>query len=152
MKRALYFRITSNNEATQQIADGGIPMIIAGCLDDLIECLWKVLGSEMDRSSEFPCRAKCLECLEQLVGSDHHYTRCFRNFVEAGDDISLLIAGGILNALKEEIAKKEPETQIPVSLSCPNPGSEQDTATAAFPSLNSNLATPQENQCRKTIP
>jgi hypothetical protein len=85
----------------------GLKMETSNCLDDLIECLWQILGSEMDRSPTFHCREKCLECIERLVGADHHYARCFKNFVQHGDDFSLLIAGGILNALREEIAKKE---------------------------------------------
>ncbi len=106
-------------------------METSNCLDDLIECLWQVLGSGMDRQSTFPCRQKCLECLERLVGADHHYAQCFRNFVQQGDDVSLLIAGGILNALKEEIAKKESQDQP-----CQLAGFGQGNSATAAPSLD----------------
>jgi len=114
----------------------GCKMETSNCLDDLIECMWQVLGSGVDRSSTFPCREKCLECLERLVGADHHYTRCFRNFVQHGDDISVLIAGGILNALKEEIAKREAQTQPSANWNCQVNGFDQASHSAAATSLD----------------
>jgi hypothetical protein len=107
-------------------------MDASNCLDDLIECLWQVLGSGMDKSSEFPCREKCLECLEQLVGTDHHYTRCFKNFVHHSDEISILTAGGILNALKEEIDKKQSQNQPAENSPLRHHGAEQQLKDTAL--------------------
>ena len=111
-------------------------MQTSSCLDDLIECLWQVLGSGMDRSSAFPCREKCLECLERLVGADHHYTQYFKKFVQHGDDVSLLTAGGILNALKEEIAKRDAQNQPAESWTCQVNGFGQESDTTAAVSLD----------------
>jgi hypothetical protein len=121
-------------------------MEASNSFDDLIECLWQILGSEMERQSTFPCREKCLECLERLVGADHHYTQCFRNFVRHGDDTSLLIAGGILNALKEEIAKRSSQDKKLVGGGCQLAGSGKEPAIAVPRSLTSNLMTPKENK------
>jgi hypothetical protein len=98
--------------------------------------MWQILGTGMDRSSAFPCREKCLECLERLAGTDHHYTQYFRNFVQHGDDMSLLTAGGILNALKEEIAKRDPQDQTSKSRSCQVDGFGQGTSATAAASLD----------------
>ncbi len=115
-------------------------------LDDLIECLWQILGSGMKRQSTFPCREKCLECLERLAGADHHYTQCFKNFVQHGDDASLLIAGGIVNALKEEIAKRSSQDKKLAGGSCQLAGPGKEPAIAVPQSLASNLMTPKENK------
>jgi hypothetical protein len=96
------------------------------CLDDLIECLLQVLKVGQG-SSMFLCREKCVDCLTRLVGADHYYTQCFKDFVRNPDELSVLAASGLLNAVKEEIAKRE-ERNIPAGDSdCRNTGFELES-------------------------
>jgi hypothetical protein len=115
-------------------------------LDDLIECLWQILGSGMKRQSTFPCREKCLECLERLAGADHHYTQCFKNFVQHGDDASLLICWRHSECAQRRDCQKELPGQEARwrKLSTCGPGKEP--AIAVPQSLASNLMTPKENK------
>ncbi len=61
-----------------------------------------------------PWRETCIDCLSRLLGSDHYYTQCFQNLVQRPDRLSVLAAGGILNAVKEEIAKNPPIGECPI--------------------------------------
>ena len=90
-------------------------MITGECLDILIESTWHIINGDPDTMVFPPWREKCLDCLSRLMGSDHYYTKCFQDLVRQADRGSVLAAGGILNAVKEEIAKNPPAGECPMA-------------------------------------
>jgi hypothetical protein len=52
-----------------------------------------------------PWKECCLKCLSLLTGADHHYTHCFKSYVQHPDSLSLLAAGGPLEAARQEFSK-----------------------------------------------
>jgi hypothetical protein len=79
-------------------------MSMEGRIDDLIELGWGVLDSDFDPVA-FQCwRRKALDCLTNMVGPDHVYTKHFERFVRQEGEADLLIASGILSAAQEQMA------------------------------------------------
>jgi len=89
-------------------------MITGECIDSLIESAWSIVNGDPDTKGFLPWREKCVDCLSLLMGSDHYYTEYFQNLVQHADHLSVLAAGGILNAAKEEIAKNPPTGECPI--------------------------------------
>jgi len=89
-------------------------MITGECLDNLIMIAWRIANGDPDTKAFPPWREKCVDCLSRLMGSDHYYTQYFQNLVRHPDPLSVLAAGGILNAVKEEIAKNPPTGECPI--------------------------------------
>ncbi len=89
-------------------------MITGECLDRLIESTWHIINGDQETEVFPPWREKSVDCISRLMGSDHYYTKCFQNLVQHADHLSVLAAGGILNAVKEEIAKNPPSGECPI--------------------------------------
>lgn len=85
-------------------------------IDELIEAGWDVLYSDFDARAFDRWRRRAFRCLNVLLGPDHTYTRSFQNYVEAAEEISLLVGGGILNAVKEDLAKSEAASSNPATV------------------------------------
>jgi hypothetical protein len=89
-------------------------MITGECLDNLIESAWRIIDGDPETKVFQPWREKCVDCLSRLMGSDHYYTKCFQDLVQHADYLSVLAAGGILNAAKEEIRRNPPTGECPI--------------------------------------
>ncbi len=90
-------------------------MITGECLDRLIESAWRIINEDLETNVFPPWRENCVDCISRLMGSDHYYTKCFKDLVQHADRLSVLAAGGILNAVKEEIAKNPPMGECPIN-------------------------------------
>jgi hypothetical protein len=77
-------------------------MLTGKCLDGLIEGAWRIMGSSGEGEAFEPWKEHCLKCLSLLMGADHHYTHCFKTYVQHPDSLSMLAAGGLLEAAREE--------------------------------------------------
>ncbi len=103
---------------------GGSEVPTGECLDNLIECVWRVLQAESQGNAGlFPCKERCIDCLSRLVGPDHYYTQSFQDLGINSDRMNLLTAVGVLTAAKEEVAKRKPAD--PCSM-VPTSGAELD--------------------------
>jgi hypothetical protein len=80
-------------------------MLTGKCLDGLIEGAWRIMGSSGESEVFEHWKENCLRCLSLLLGADHHYTHCFKSYVRHPDSLSLLAAGGLLEAAREEFRK-----------------------------------------------
>jgi hypothetical protein len=80
-------------------------MLTGECLDGLIEGAWRIMGSSGESEVFDPWKENCLKCLSLLMGADHHYTHCFKNYVQQPDSLSLLAAGGLLEAAREQFSR-----------------------------------------------
>ena len=72
-------------------------------IDDLIEAGWGVLDSDFDPIVFAHWRLRVFDCLKDILGSDHVYTRQFENFVRKGTKTDLIAATGIMSAAKQRI-------------------------------------------------
>jgi hypothetical protein len=86
------------------------PMLTGACLDSLIEGAWRIMGSCRENYVFEPWKENCLKCLTLLMGADHHYTHCFKSYVQHPDPLSLLAAGGLLEAAREELHRAHSES------------------------------------------
>jgi hypothetical protein len=75
-------------------------------LDSLIDAAWSQLLSGFDVAKFLKWQKEALKSLTGLYGSDHHYTKSFRTQTRNADEVSLLVAGGILSAAKEQLLKQ----------------------------------------------
>jgi hypothetical protein len=80
-------------------------MLSGKCLDGLILGAWRIMGSRSESEVFEPWKEHCLKCLSLLMGADHHYTHCFKSYVQHPDSLSLLAAGGLLEAAREEFQR-----------------------------------------------
>ena len=71
-------------------------------IDDLIKAGWGVHESDFDPLAFQRWRRRAFDCLTAVVGPDHVYARHFQRFVRQEGEADLLIASGILSAVKEE--------------------------------------------------
>ena len=78
-------------------------MSIEGRIDDLIEAGWGVLESGFDPIAFLQWRRSAFDCLTQMVGPHHVYTRHFENLVRKSSRAELLAAAGILSAAQQGI-------------------------------------------------
>ena len=78
-------------------------MLTGECLDGLIEGAWRIMGGGGETEVFEPWKENCLKCLSLLMGADHHYTHRFKSYVQHPDSLSLLAAGGLLEAAREEL-------------------------------------------------
>lgn len=76
-------------------------MVLEKSIDDLIQAGWNVLDSDFDPEAFRYWRQQALNCLTELLGPEHSYTRSFKNYVREAQVKSLLAGGGILAATKE---------------------------------------------------
>ncbi len=90
-------------------------MTSSDCLDNLIECVWRILKRESQETYCLPCREQCLDCLTRLVGPEHYYTQCFRDFGTNSNPLKLLGAVGVLTAAREEVAKRGSDSERPMA-------------------------------------
>jgi len=67
-------------------------------IDDLIEAGWMVIQSDFDDAAFQNWRNKAAICLDCLLGSEHTYTRYFKDHVRHSAESSLLTGVGILTA------------------------------------------------------
>ncbi len=74
-------------------------------IDELIEAGWGVLKSDFDPAKFQHWRLKAFECLTEMLGPEHVYTKYFEKFVRKGDSKNVLAGGGVLVAAKEEIQR-----------------------------------------------
>jgi hypothetical protein len=80
-------------------------MLTGKCLDGLIEGAWRIMGSRGGSEVFEPWKENCLKCLSLLMATNHHYTHCFKTYVQHPDLLSLLAAGGLLEAAREEFSR-----------------------------------------------
>jgi len=80
-------------------------MLTGKCLDGLIESAWRIMSSSGESEVFEPWKENCLKCLSLLMGADHHYTHCFKTYVQHPDSLSLPAAGGLLEAAREEFSR-----------------------------------------------
>ncbi|MFC1836111.1 hypothetical protein ACFL2Q_15560 [Thermodesulfobacteriota bacterium] len=74
-----------------------------GRLDDLIVEGWYVIYSDVDPFALHQWRCRAFDCLSEMLGPDHVYTRHFENLVRQGSKRDLLTTGGILSAARQAI-------------------------------------------------
>jgi hypothetical protein len=86
-----------------QILERGSEMSVEQRIDDLIEAGWEVLDSDFDPVAFQRWRRRAFDCLTEMVGSDHVYTRQFASFVRQGGKTNLLAAEGILTAAQQKM-------------------------------------------------
>jgi hypothetical protein len=84
-------------------------------VDNLIEAGWQVIDSDFDLTAFRRWRKQALDCVGILMGPAHPYTHYFRDFVEQGEEGSLLAGEGILVATKEQIAKAKRQAVGPTT-------------------------------------
>ncbi len=70
-------------------------------IDDLIESGAHALNSEFDPTVFRRWRLRAFHCLTTLLGTDHYYTKNFKEFVKQAERINLLAAYGILSAIQQ---------------------------------------------------
>ena len=71
-------------------------------LDQLIEAAWRVIETDFDPVVFQQWRAHALACVTEMVGPDHYYTHCFREYVQDAREPPILAGRGILEAVKEQ--------------------------------------------------
>ncbi len=76
-------------------------------LDELIKAACGVVDSDFDPIAFQYWRLKAFECLTEMFGPDHVYTKYFQQYVQKSDVTNLLAAGGILVAAKEHLKAEE---------------------------------------------
>ena len=97
-------------------------MTLNGRIDDLIERGWGVIDSDFDPKAFRHWRRSAFDCLSEMLGPDHMYTRQFENFVQQGTKTDLLVSADILSAAKHGIAGQGYEL-IPATI---NPNTAHD--------------------------
>ena len=80
-------------------------MVVPRMVDDLIEAGWYVLESDFDPRAFSEWKAKAFECVHAMMGPSHPYTQYFKAFVTSPEHADLLAGEGILNAVKEQMAR-----------------------------------------------
>ncbi len=86
--------------AARQLSTGwgagqGWKMFVEKRIDDLIEAGWHVLDSDFDKAAFQHWRKQAVECLTDLLGPDHAYTRSFRNHVQSVEEETRRTRGGV---------------------------------------------------------
>jgi len=84
-------------------------------IDELIKAGWEVVDSDFDAVAFQHWRLKAFECLNAMFGSDHVYTKYFRDFVQQGSTSNVLAGGGVLTAAKQQWTSKELQPAKPVN-------------------------------------
>jgi hypothetical protein len=94
-------------------------------LDSLIEAARQVINNNFDPAAFLNWRRNALDYLTEILGPGHHYTRCFQEFVQDGQDGPLLAGQGILEAAKHQMANGQftktdtvPEDEAPAQSHC----------------------------------
>ncbi len=93
--------------------EGGAKMSMESSLDELIKAGWKVLESDFNPAAFRNWQAKAFECLTEMFGPDHIYTKYFEHFAQDGRKKHVLAAGGVLIAAKQQMDRNNLD-------SCPN--------------------------------
>ncbi len=75
-------------------------MLVEKRIDELIEAGWEVLRSDFDERAFLNWKKRAVDCLTDLVGSEHMYTAYFKDFVTAADSRKVLAGSGLLFAAK----------------------------------------------------
>lgn len=79
-------------------------------IDDLIEAGWKVIDADFDPVAFEVWKKRRVTCLSTLLGSDHTYTRFFRDHLRGAHRNNLVVGGGILAAASRELRKRKEES------------------------------------------
>jgi hypothetical protein len=74
-------------------------------MDDLINAVWNVMDDECDQGTVQQWRIKALKILNDYLGPDHYYTQSLKKNFDELARRSLLAAGGILIAAREELSR-----------------------------------------------
>ncbi len=87
---------------TEQITGMGLTMCSEKRIDDLIES-----GTLLARNSDFDptvfrrWKLESFDCLTNLLGTDHYYTKNSKTFVRQAKGIDLLAAYGLLSVVQQ---------------------------------------------------
>jgi hypothetical protein len=84
---------------------GGIVMFNERALDKLIQAGWYLIESDFDAGAFAQWKDKAFDFVNDFMGSEHTYTRCFKDIVTGACEYDLLAAEGILEAVREQISK-----------------------------------------------
>ncbi len=81
-------------------------------IDDLIEAGWFVLDSDFDPAAFHYWRQRAFDCLTDMLGPDHYYTRHFSTLLRQGEKVETLAAVGILSATQQQMAGNRQERPV----------------------------------------
>ena len=84
-------------------------------IDELVKAGWRVVESDFDPLAFQNWRLQAFKCLNAMFGSDHFYTKYFEQFVQQGDRVNVLAAGGVLATAKQQWVGKEFEPCEPLN-------------------------------------
>jgi hypothetical protein len=90
-------------------------MSIVREFDNLIEAERAVLESDFDPVAFLQWRRSAFDCLTEMLGPDHVYTRQFGDYVQQGAKTDLLVSAGILSAVQHGIAGQGMEVIIAIT-------------------------------------
>lgn len=81
-------------------------------IDRLIEAGWYMLDSEFNPTAYQTWKERAFECVSELMGPHHAYTKYFGQFVDEDWKRSLLNREGLLVAVKEQVCKPERNDRV----------------------------------------
>jgi hypothetical protein len=71
--------------------------------EGLIKAAWDVIEYDFDKTAFLAWREAAAECLSEILGPDHYYTKHFGHNVLRPDEMGVLSGTGILIAAKEQM-------------------------------------------------
>lgn len=83
-------------------------MAVEATIDDLIQAGWNVVDSDFDPVAFLRWRRRAFDCLTDMLGPDHHYSRQFAVLVRQGEKTETVAAVGILSTAKRQMAGNRP--------------------------------------------
>ena len=83
-------------------------MAIEARIDDLIKAGWNVIDSDFDLVAFLRWRRSAFDCLTDMLGPDHVYTRHFESLVRQGRKIDRLAGVDVLTAAEQQTARNRP--------------------------------------------
>jgi hypothetical protein len=84
-------------------------------IDELIMAGWRVVDSDFDPVAFDHWRLKAFDCLTEMLGADHVYTKYFEHFVKESHRTNILAAGGVLVAANEQTSGMECVASVPLT-------------------------------------
>jgi len=75
-------------------------------IDDLIDVARNAMNDDLDVQRIYEWKEEAVEYLTEHLGPDHYYTQCFTAYLEQIEHESVLTAGGVLSAAREEIRRE----------------------------------------------
>ena len=79
-------------------------MAIEASIDDLIKAGWNVIDSDFDLVAFLHRRRSAFDCLTDMLGPDHYYSKYFAALLRQGEKAETLAAVGILSAAQQQMA------------------------------------------------